>query len=47
MHPPVASLDAITTKYHRKSKTVEIIGLNQTSAERHRLLTGELSTLNG
>ncbi len=38
----VASLDAITTKYERKGKTVEITGLNESSSERHRRLTGEL-----
>jgi len=38
----VASLDAIATKYERKGKTVEIIGLNVTSAERHGRLTGQL-----
>jgi SulP family sulfate permease len=38
----VASLDAITTKYERKGKTVEITGLNDASAERHGRLTGEL-----
>ncbi len=38
----VAALDAITTKYERKHKTVEIVGLNQTSAQRHGRLTGEL-----
>ena len=38
----VASLDAITTKYQRKGKTVEIIGLNASSAERHERLTGSL-----
>ncbi len=38
----VASLDAITTKYARKGKTVEIIGLNDASAERHERLTGQL-----
>jgi SulP family sulfate permease len=38
----VAALDAITTKYHRKGKTVEITGLNEASAERHGRLTGEL-----
>ncbi|WP_246056497.1 SulP family inorganic anion transporter [Nocardioides eburneiflavus] len=38
----VAALDAITTKYHRKGKTVEIIGLNASSAERHERLTGSL-----
>jgi len=40
----VASLDAITTKYERKGKTVEIIGLNDASAERHERLSGQLST---
>ena len=38
----VASLDAITTKYARKGKTVEIIGLNDSSADRHERLTGQL-----
>jgi len=38
----VAALDAITTKYERKGKTVEIVGLNEASAERHGRLTGEL-----
>jgi len=38
----VASLDAITTKYARKGKTVEIVGLNMASAERHQRLTGQL-----
>ena len=39
----VASLDAITTKYERKGKTVQIIGLDDASAERHARLTGGLS----
>jgi SulP family sulfate permease len=39
----VASLDAITSKYQRKGKTAEIIGLNEASAERHGRLTGQLS----
>ncbi len=39
----VASLDAIATKYQRKGKSVEIIGLDQTSAERHGRLTGQLT----
>ena len=39
----VASLDAITTKYERKGKTVKIIGLNAASAERHERLTGGLA----
>jgi len=38
----VAALDAITTKYERKGKTVRITGLNQASAERHARLSGEL-----
>ena len=38
----VAALDAITTKYARKGKTVEIIGLNAASAERHERLSGSL-----
>ncbi|CAN5240362.1 hypothetical protein BH09ACT12_BH09ACT12_26630 [soil metagenome] len=40
----VASLDAITTKYATRGKTVDIIGLNQTSAERHGRLTGHLAS---
>ncbi len=38
----VAALDAITTKYDRKGKSVEIIGLNEASAERHGRLSGQL-----
>lgn len=38
----VASLDAITTKYARKGKSVEIVGLNAASAERHGRLSGSL-----
>ena len=38
----VASLDAITTNYERKDKTVTIIGLDEASAERHHRLTGRL-----
>ncbi|MCW2739427.1 SulP family inorganic anion transporter [Nocardioides sp.] len=38
----VASLDAITTKYARAGKTVEIIGLDASSAERHQRLSGSL-----
>ena len=38
----VASLDAVTTKYERKGKSVEIVGLNDASAERHERLSGEL-----
>ena len=33
-----------STKYARKHKSVEIIGLDDASAERHRRLTGELSS---
>jgi SulP family sulfate permease len=40
----VASLDAITTKYARKGKTVEIVGLNASSADRHSRLTGRLAS---
>ena len=40
----VAALDAITTKYERKGKTVTITGLNPTSADRHGRLTGRLSS---
>ena len=39
----VASLDAITTKYERKGRTVEIVGLDGASAERHERLTGQLA----
>jgi SulP family sulfate permease len=38
----VATLDAITTKYERKHKSVKIIGLNHNSAERHERLSGEV-----
>ncbi len=38
----VASLDAITTKYERRGTTVEIVGLNAASAERHGRLSGSL-----
>ena len=39
----VAALDAITTKYARRGKTVEITGLNKPSAHIHRRLAGELT----
>lgn len=39
----VAALDAIETKYARRGKTVEIIGLNTPSAHLHGKLSGELS----
>ncbi len=38
----VASLDAVKTKYESRGKTVEIIGLNDDSAERHGRLSGNL-----
>jgi SulP family sulfate permease len=39
----VAALDAITTKYEARGKTVEITGLNKHSATMHGRLTGELA----
>ncbi|MFF4942337.1 SulP family inorganic anion transporter [Streptomyces rubiginosohelvolus] len=39
----VAALDAIGTKYARRGKTVEIIGLNTPSAHLHGKLSGELT----
>jgi SulP family sulfate permease len=39
----VATLDAITTKYARYGKTVEITGLNPSSAQRHQRLAGNLN----
>jgi sulfate permease, SulP family len=39
----VATLDAITTKYAAKGKTATIIGLNESSAERHERLAGHLA----
>ncbi|MFJ6799073.1 SulP family inorganic anion transporter [Streptomyces sp. NPDC091268] len=39
----VAALDAIETKYAQRGKTVEIIGLNDPSADLHGRLTGELT----
>jgi SulP family sulfate permease len=38
----VAALDAIATKYESKGRNVEIIGLNEASAEMHRRLSGHL-----
>ena len=38
----VAALDAVRTKYERLGKSVEIVGLNQASADRHGRLTGQL-----
>ncbi len=40
----VASLDAITTKYAAKGKTVEIRGLNEASAWMHDRLSGTLAS---
>ncbi len=40
----VAALDAITTKYASRGKTVEIIGMNAPSATMHRRLAGQLSS---
>ncbi|NMR21702.1 SulP family inorganic anion transporter [Cellulomonas fimi] len=39
----VATLDAITTKYATKGKTVTITGMNTDSAQRHRRLAGNLT----
>jgi SulP family sulfate permease len=39
----VAALDAITTKYKARGKTVDIVGLNADSARRHGTLSGELA----
>ncbi|MFJ2756392.1 SulP family inorganic anion transporter [Nocardioides sp. NPDC087217] len=39
----VAALDAITHKYETKNKSVRIVGLNPSSADRHERLTGRLS----
>ena len=40
----VAALDAISTKYERRGKTVEIIGMNVHSATMHGRLAGQLSS---
>ncbi|QZH64682.1 SulP family inorganic anion transporter [Mycolicibacterium farcinogenes] len=39
----VSTLDAITTKYAAKGKTVTIVGMNENSAERHAQLSGQLA----
>ncbi len=39
----VAALDAVTTKYNARGKTVEIVGLDEHSATMHSRLTGELA----
>ncbi|SDZ42825.1 sulfate permease, SulP family [Micromonospora pattaloongensis] len=38
----VAALDAVTTKYATRGKTVEIVGLNEPSAQMHGALAGQL-----
>lgn len=38
----VAALDGIRTKYERLGTSVEIVGLNQASADRHERLSGRL-----
>jgi SulP family sulfate permease len=38
----VAALDAITTKYTSRGKSVEIVGLNEASAQMHGRLAGQL-----
>jgi SulP family sulfate permease len=40
----VAALDAVTTKYARRGKTVEIVGLNEPSARMHDRLAGQLGS---
>ncbi|MFX4273277.1 SulP family inorganic anion transporter [Propionibacteriaceae bacterium Y1685] len=40
----VAALDAITTKYERHHKTVQLHGMNATAAAFHTRLTGNLNT---
>ncbi|MED7948991.1 SulP family inorganic anion transporter [Streptomyces sp. BE303] len=40
----VAALDAVEAKYAKHGKTVEIVGLNQSSARLHRTLSGELTS---
>ncbi|GGL07661.1 SulP family inorganic anion transporter [Mangrovihabitans endophyticus] len=39
----VAALDAVTTRYAARGKTVEISGLNEPSARMHRALAGHLN----
>ncbi len=39
----VAALDAVTTKYARRGKTVRILGLTELSGHLHRRLSGQLS----
>jgi len=40
----VAALDAVTTKYRAKGKNVEIVGLDDDSADRHDRLSGNLGS---
>jgi len=40
----VAALDAVTTKYARRGKAVQIVGLNEPSARMHDRLAGQLSS---
>jgi SulP family sulfate permease len=40
----VAALDAIETKYSRRGKQVEIVGLNEASRDVHEGLTGQLAS---
>jgi SulP family sulfate permease len=40
----VAALDAVTTKYARRGKTVHIVGLNEPSARMHDRLAGQLGS---
>ncbi len=40
----VAALDAISTKYARRGKTVRIVGLNDSSARMHERLAGQLAS---
>jgi SulP family sulfate permease len=39
----VAALDAVTTKYAARGKTVTVVGLNEESARMHGALSGELT----
>ncbi len=40
----VAVLDAVTTKYARRGKTVEIVGMNESSTRIHDRLAGQLKS---
>jgi SulP family sulfate permease len=40
----VAALDAVTTKYARRGKSVTIVGLNESSARMHERLAGQLTS---